>query len=148
MATGVIALELGGLKGSPELIPFGAGRRIAAAVDTRRLKALKASSHGAYQSTHVLFYFEGGSVPKFSLRRTSKPGFAGLMARVGLMGSLLSFGCLVSGCSQSEPQVASDVPEFKPAPSVDSSARRPKGMPKNTTAGLQIDPTTGRPLTR
>ena len=87
-------------------------------------------------------------MPKFSLRRTWKSGFAGLMPRVGLMGTLLILGGLVSGCSQSDPQVASDVPEFKPAPSVDSSARRPKGMPKNTTAGLQIDPTTGRPLTQ
>src|SRR4051794_31773256 len=96
------------------------------------------------------FNFEGGSVSEFSLRRIWKPRFAGLMARAVLMGSLLSFGCLVPGCSQSDPQVASDVPEFKPASpvSVDSSARRPKGMPKNTTAGLQIDPTTGRPLTQ
>jgi len=63
------------------------------------------------------------------------------------MGAVLIFSGLVSGCSQSDPQVASDVPEFKPSASLDTSARRPKGMPKNTTAGLQIDPTSGRPLT-
>jgi len=93
-----------------------------------------------------LFPSSGGSVPKFSLSQARTLGFAGLMARVGFIGTTLFLSSQISGCSQSEPQVASDVPAFKPSPAPDATARRPKGMPKNTTAGLQIDPTSGRPV--
>jgi len=61
---------------------------------------------------------------------------------------LLSTG-LTAGCNQGEPQVASDVPKVEPAATPDlSSGKLPKGMPKNTTAGLKLDPASGRPVSR
>jgi hypothetical protein len=50
------------------------------------------------------------------------------------------------GCGSSEPQVATDVPRFDPKPDPTPSGKPVKGMPKQTSAGMQIDPATGRPM--
>lgn len=58
---------------------------------------------------------------------------------------IVTSAMLGTGCGGS-PQVASDVPEFQPAAGPPSDAALPKGMPSNTTRGMQIDPATGRPM--
>lgn len=55
---------------------------------------------------------------------------------------VLSF---VSGCGESGPAVATDVPPVQIAPAPDLAKGRPKGMPKNITAGIKLDPVSGRP---
>lgn len=52
---------------------------------------------------------------------------------------------LVPGCGESGPTVATDVPAVEITPAADLSKGRPKGMPKNITAGLKLDPVSGRP---
>jgi hypothetical protein len=62
-------------------------------------------------------------------------------------GLVLAAGCFLSGCSQGDAQVATDVPEVKVAPPRDSSTPRPKGMPKKfAPPNLSVDPSTGRPV--
>jgi len=70
------------------------------------------------------------------------------VSRFSILGSFLP--CLfilglVSGCGDDGPSVASDVPTAQITPAADLSKGRPKGMPKNISAGLKLDPTTGRP---
>jgi len=66
--------------------------------------------------------------------------------RLLVAGATFSLACLLSGCGASEPQVATDVPEVKIAEAPDyTKGKSPKGMPKNTTAGMKLDPATGRP---
>jgi len=62
-------------------------------------------------------------------------------------GVILPVVVALSGCGGGEPQVDSNVPQVKAAATPDIAAGKlPKGMPKNTTANLKVDPGTGRPI--
>lgn len=50
------------------------------------------------------------------------------------------------GCGPAEPRVDPNAPQVRAAATPDLKGARPKGMPKNTTAGLRLDAATGRPL--
>lgn len=67
------------------------------------------------------------------------------MSRHSTLGSLSAIIFLVAGCGDDGPTVAADVPQVKITPEADLSRGRPKGMPKNITAGLKLDPVSGRP---
>lgn len=54
--------------------------------------------------------------------------------------------CFIAGCGGGGPTVATDVPKVEITPTPDLSKDRPKGMPKNISAGLKIDPASGRPM--
>jgi hypothetical protein len=69
-------------------------------------------------------------------RATSVPS-AGLLAGW----AIVTLAFLIPGCN-SEPQVASDLPQVRAAATPDISGPLPKGMPKTST--FKIDPATGR----
>lgn len=50
------------------------------------------------------------------------------------------------GCGPAEPRVDPNAPQVRAAATPDVTGARPKGMPKNTTAGLRLDAATGRPV--
>ena len=62
-------------------------------------------------------------------------------------GLVTAAGCTLSGCSEGEAKVATDVPQVQVAPPRDASTPRPKGMPKKfATPNFAVDASTGRPV--
>lgn len=68
------------------------------------------------------------------------------MSRISTIGAIFPFLVLAFGCGDGGPTVATDVPPATITPAADLSKGRPKGMPKNISAGLKLDPATGRPI--
>jgi len=68
------------------------------------------------------------------------------VSRISTVGALFLVLISISGCGDSGPTIATDVPPAKITPAADLSKDRPKGMPKNVSAGLKIDPVSGRPM--
>lgn len=55
---------------------------------------------------------------------------------------------LAWGCSYGEPQVTTQFPTPPAGTKVDPNAPVPKGKPSNTSAGVQVDPVSGRIIGR
>ena len=63
------------------------------------------------------------------------------VSRLGVLGMAAVLG---SGCGSPQPEIDATVPpaEVSEGP---AAGELPKGMPSNTSMGMQIDPKTGRP---